>query len=126
MKIYASSNSNMLAVFWYINGNFYGAENTLKGDSVDSFGDFLQLDVDHFQIWPKYRRLAGLDRNVEYDEYPRGRIMFNSKIHKFVVIGTASLTMNPDLQDKILSYYGLPNTTIFETDEHYNPVDEEF
>ena len=121
MKIYAgSTNQNMLSLFWYIDGNFYGVDDYLKGDSVDQFGDFLQIDNDHFSIWPKIRFQAALSRNTEYDEYPRARIMFNTKLHKFVVIGTASLTLDPEMQNKIIEHYGLPMSTIFETDEHYN------
>ena len=120
MRIYASSNSNLLSVFWYINGDFYGVDDTLRGDLVATYGDFMQLDVDHFSIWDDIRKRAGLRSNVEYDEYPRGRILFNTKLHKFTVIGTASMTLNKDMQDKIRECYGLPSTTIFETDEHYN------
>ena len=120
MKIYAATNSNLLSVFWYINGEFYGVDDTLRGEYVGNFGDFLQLNVDHFQIWEDIRRDAKLPEYVEYDEYPRARIMFNTKIHKFVVIGTESLTLDKSMQDKIRQHYGLPITTIFETDEHYN------
>lgn len=120
MKIFASTNSNLLSIFWYINGEFYGLDSTLKGENVDQYGDYLQINEDHFSIWPKYRKAAGLPSDTEYDAYPRGRIMFNVKLHKFTVIGTDSLTMNNQMRDKILDYYGLPNTTIFETDEHYN------
>lgn len=120
MKIYAASNSNLLSVFWYIDGKFYGVDDTLKGDNVDDFGGYLQLNVDHFQIWDKIIKQANLPYDTEYDEYPRARILFNVKLHKFVVIGTASITMDPIIQDEIKAHYGLPNTTLFETDEHYN------
>ena len=117
-NIYGSTNSRLLAVFWYINGEFYGYEDTLKGDSVEQFGDFLQIDLDHFTEWPILRNLYNLPK-VEYDEYPRGRIMFDIKIHKFIVVGSKAIVEDSEVQRKVLDYYGLPNTTIFEWDEHY-------
>ena len=45
--------------------------------------------------------------------------MFNPKIHKFVVVADAKITDNPRIRQKLLDYYGLPSTTIFDSDEHY-------
>ena len=117
-NIYGATNSKLLAVFWYINGEFYGHEDTLKGDAVEQFGDYLQLDLDHFAEWPLIRSLYGLP-NVEYDYYPRGRILFNIKLHKFIVIGSKEIVDDPEVQNKVKDFYGLPNTTIFQWDEHY-------
>lgn len=116
--IYGASNSKLLAVFWYIDGEFYGYEDTLRGDSVEQFGDYLQLDLDHFQEWPLIKNLYDLP-GKEYDEYPRGRILFNTKLHKFTVIGSAAIVKDADVQQKVKDYYGLPSSTIFEWDEHY-------
>ena len=116
--IYGASNSKMLAVFWYVDGQFIGHEDTLKGDSVEQFGDYLQLDLDHFAEWPVIRMLYNLP-NVEYDYYPRGRVMFNTKLHKFIVVGSKEIVDDPEVQAELREYYGLPSTTIFQGDEHY-------
>lgn len=117
--IQGATNSRILAVFWYIDGQFFGIEDTLKGDSVAQYGDYLQVDVDHFAEWPFIRSVYNLPE-VEYDYYPRGRVMFNSKIHKFVVVGSKEIVEDPKVQDEVKDYYGLPSTTIFQGDEHYD------
>ena len=114
-----STNSNLLSVFWYVDGKFIGPEEPLDGNHVVSYGDYLQLDYDHFWIWSKYSNYNHIDPRLEYDYYPRGRTLFNIKIHKFIVIGDKKIVENPRIQDKLLQYYGLPSTTIFESDEHY-------
>lgn len=119
VKIYGSTNNKLLAVFWYINDTFVGTEAMLDSDNVIQFGDYLQLDDDHFEIWPYFRNELKLPKHTEYDEYPRGRVMFNVKIHKFVVIGNKIFMEDASVKKKLLSFYGLPSTTIFETDEHY-------
>ena len=118
MKILASTNSKLLAIFWYADGKFIGPESTLNGEDVIQYGNYLQIDKDHFTEWDKYKQYTNEPRE-EYDYYPRGRILFNVKIHKFVVIGDKKIIDDPEVKDKLLSYYGLPVHTIFESDEHY-------
>ena len=118
-NICGASNSKMLAVFWYVDGQFLGHEDTLKGDSVEQFGDYLQLDLDHFAEWPIIRMLYNLPA-VDYNYYPRGRILFNTKLHKFIVVGSKEIVDDPEVRSKLREYYGLPSTTIFQGDEHYD------
>lgn len=118
-NIYGASNSRLLAVFWYIDGEFFGIEDTLQGDSVIQYGDYLQLDADHFAEWPFLRSVYNLPE-VDYTYYPRGRILFNIKIHKFIVVGSKEIVEDLQVQRKLLDYYGLPSSTIFEGDEHYD------
>ena len=76
----------------------------------------LQLDYDHFQVWDDVNPL-GL--GAEYDELPRGRVMFNTYTNKFVVVTSTVLANDPSFQSAIRSFYGLPQTAVFESDEHY-------
>ena len=112
-----ASNSKLLAVWWLDGDRFFGPVEELSGPLAMQYGDFLQVAVDHYNAWPTYApsRLRG----EEYDILPRGRVMFNCKIHKFVVVGPSSLVSEPGFQAAIRAEYGLPITTIFESDEHY-------
>lgn len=120
MKMYvkASTNSNLLAVFWVTPNGVVGECDTLKGNNSVQFGKYIQLDMDHFQIWSQYQDNE-MYTDVEYDYYPRGRVLFNALIHKFIVVGDKQFVDNENLQSTIRKEYGLPITTIFETDEHY-------
>lgn len=120
--ITSSSNSKLLSVFWYIDGEFIGIDDTLNGNGVVTYGDNLQLDLDHFEIWDKISKEIGSDK--EYDYYPRGRILFNTKRHKFLVIGDKKITEDPEVKSKLLEHYGLPSFTEFESDEHYQSYDD--
>lgn len=115
MKI--ASNSKLLAVFWYIDGKFYGPCNTLDADEVELYGSHLDLPYDHFQIWPIYNPFT---YDYEYDDFPRGRVMFDTNIHKFKVFTSEELCNDEEFRLAIIREYGLPVTTIFESDEHYN------
>lgn len=112
----ASGNSRLLAVFWYDGENFIGAEEPLDGMHVIQYGDYLQLDLMHFDIWRDYNQI---DIGMEYDELPRGRILFKIPIHQFIVYASRAIVDNDEVRTKLLHYYGLPQTTIFEHDLHY-------
>ena len=120
MKMYvkSSTNSSLLAVFWVTPDGVVGECDTLKGSNSEQFGRYIQLDIDHFQIWSQYQN-QGMYVDTEYDYYPRGRVLFDTRIHKFIVVGDKQFVGNANLQSIIRKEYGLPITTVFETDEHY-------
>ncbi len=107
---------NLLAVFWYIDGKFYGPCNALNADEVELYGDYLDLPYDHFQIWPD---CSPFIYDYEYDDFPRGRVMFDTRIHKFKVFTSEKLCNDKELKARVMREYGLPVTTIFIADEHY-------
>lgn len=119
MKKYIKSSieNSMLAVFWYNGVEFFGSEDYIGGDSAIEYGDYIQLNDDHIELWDMYKVL--LNDNHEYDYYPRGRILFKIPIHKFIVICDEKIANNDVIRNKLLDYYNLPKSTIFTTDEHY-------
>lgn len=118
-KVICSTNSSLLSVFWCIDGKFIGADGTLDGDNVMPYGDYLQVDTDHFIIWDKIAKRFGYTQDYTY--YPRGRVMFNTKLHKFVVIADKKISDDPTVQSALCDHYGLDKrAVIFETDEHYS------
>lgn len=108
-----------LAIFWYNNGMFIGRDDTLHGTSVDSFGRFSQIDQGHFEVWDAYRHQVPGAAEEEYDHFPRGRILFDIHTRQFKVIADIKIIGNPAVRKQLLARYSLPETTIFETDEHY-------
>lgn len=114
VKVVNESRVPMVATFWYIDGELWGDEISYRDG--DLYGYFIQAPSDHIDFWDTLKIL--LNKNVEYDYYPRGRVMMNTKIKKFVVVGDPCL-MTDSIKEKIIDYYNLPKSTIFDTDEHY-------
>lgn len=109
---------SLLSVFWYTGKGFVGPEDTLDSPRVVLYGDYLQIDKDHFNVWNRYSRYTDTP-NVEYDYYPRGRVLFNTALHKFVVVTDPKIAEDPRIREELLDWYHLPATTMFRTDEHY-------
>ena len=112
----SSTVAGKLVVFWYTGSTFVGPSAALNDPRVETYGNFMQLPDDHFEIWDQYNTVGP---DAEYNFWPRGRILFKVTIHKFVVIGDKRIIENETVRQKLLDHYNLPPTTIFETDEHY-------
>jgi len=83
------------------------------------FGDFAIHERDHYQYWAQLVR-GGSVPNVEYEEYPRGRVAYNKKTAKFLLLADRCILGRKSLVSKILSRLHLPpNETETGTDEHY-------
>lgn len=116
--VHTSSNSGLLGVFWYIDGKIVGTSEKLL--DVDKSILIWNPSEDHFYAWDVIKKYLKLPDHVEYDYYPRGRVNYNSKIGRFQVIGYVGFLNNPALKAAIRAYYGLPLSTVFDTDDHYN------
>lgn len=110
----------ILSVFWVYRGEVYGDEDILEGDNVCTFGDYMQLNSDHFMIWDKYARRMGINpRTVDYDRVPRGRVLFHIPTHRFIVIGSSKIINDETNRQLLIDYFSLPANTEFRGDEHY-------
>ena len=107
---------NLLAVFWYIDGKFYGPDRERKSGALDDSGRFLIHPCLHSEIWDEYRP-AGC--TLAYDKVPRGEIVFDTCIHKFKVFTSEKLCNDEEFKACVIREYGLPAFSIFVADEHY-------
>lgn len=107
---------NLLAVFWYIDGKFYGPDRERKSGVSDDSGRFLILPCLHSEIWDEYRPVGC---TLAYDKVPRGKVVFDTCIHKFKVFTSEELRNNEEFKARVIREYGLPVFSIFVADEHY-------
>lgn len=111
---------SVLSVFWFYKGKFYGDEDIMGGPKVMTYGDYAQLNADHWQTWDTYAKQMGLNpMRVDYDRVPRGRILFHIPTHHFVVVCNSKIIDDEQSRNLLLDYYGLPLNTDFRKDEHY-------
>ena len=111
---------SVIAVFWYYKEKCYGDEAIIDSKNAVTYGDYIQLNSDHFVIWPKYCKEIGLPPKTEYDKIPRGRILFHILTHHYIVIGSKAIVQDEAIQQNILQWYGLPRNTEFRWDRHYS------
>jgi hypothetical protein len=98
-------------------------------DDSESYGDFLTYAHGHYEIWDQIKEMdtfqliqAGLPLTVSYNEYeepPRGRIVFHKPDQRFIVYADARLHVSI-AETAITRAFGLVNCRYeFKYDEHY-------
>ena len=83
---------------------------------AEPYGDFLTHPRGHFEVWEKWRRLgpAGLARRDlpstiawhEYEQFPRGPVVFNKPARRFTLYADRML-QNPTTMTAIIGLFGL-------------------
>ena len=97
--------------------------------NAEPYGDKLTHPNGHYETWSDWQRLgsAGLARLGlpaaiawhEYEDLPRGRVVFSVPDLAFTVYADRQL-LEPVMQARILSAFRLPSTdTAWRTDPHY-------
>jgi hypothetical protein len=95
-------------------------------EAAEPYGDFLTFAGGHYEVWEGWRNIKGRDqalrtvvRTFEYEDWPRGRIVFDRVKKRFVLYADRKL-MLPDTITQIQARFALsPDKTMVETDFHY-------
>lgn len=96
---------------------------------AEPYGDFLTHPSGHCEVWEHWRRLgtAGLSKRGlpnliawhEYEHFPRGRIVFDTKTNCFTLYADRRLQA-PKILARVLCAFGLdPARCVIRSDLHY-------
>jgi hypothetical protein len=118
-----------VGIFWVVETSPGEARLLTAGCSLEAaepYGDFLTFAGGHHKIWASWRKikdpsaaLRALVRTFEYEEWPRGRLVFDQKKKLFTLYADRKL-MLPATIGKIQDRFALPaKKTVLETDFHY-------
>ena len=70
----------MVGIFFVVKGNLLLHNCSL--DNAEKYGDFLNYPKSHMEIWDEYYYSK---YKVDFDYYPRGRIIYNEKEQKYYI-----------------------------------------
>lgn len=105
-----------------IKSDFY--EQTILSDScpinnADTYGEFKICNTDHYSYWKKIQKASSRLKIVDYDFYPRGRVVYNTKTNKYHIILDKCI-QGENTIDLIIDEFKLPRKdVIIMSDEHY-------
>lgn len=124
-----------VGIFWLLRGA--GRASVLICDATplreaEPYGDCLGHPGGHFEVWEGWRRLGarGLAKlglpscivNHEYEDFPRGRIVYQCDERRFIVYADPRLHA-PVHRAAISSRFGLDASTVhFALDAHYRRI----
>jgi hypothetical protein len=125
----AKDSAPRLGIFWVARGRSGGARLIVAECSLDEaepYGDCLTYGPGHYDTWRNWRHDRAIDAELrlvaqeyEYEDWPRGRIVFDRARDCFVLYADRKL-MTPRTIARIRESFGLPaERTVIEGDAHY-------
>jgi hypothetical protein len=109
--------SGRVGVFWIYQGTILAASFPLKDG--EEYGDAINGGVDHVDFWPKLQAQHPELRGLEYEEVPRGRVVFMKQAKKYHVYRDKTLS-GPVSKRAVIQEFALAGAKVlFRTDPHY-------
>ncbi|OYV40913.1 MAG: hypothetical protein B7Z80_03295 [Rhodospirillales bacterium 20-64-7] len=96
-------------------------------EAAEPYGDCLTCPLSHYDAWEGTKRgkplLAPLDATVkrliaasEYEDWPRGRVVYDGAAQKFIVYADRQIFQHATM---VRAHFCLPQDAPFRTDPHY-------
>jgi hypothetical protein len=106
-----------IGIFWIINGKVDGFKEPVENG--EDYGDTVQPSCDHFTYWDEFTLCYPQLRLLEYDEIPRGRVVYDRKKNRFVILSSREVLNSSKLVESVCQFYGLGENIELRWDEHY-------
>jgi hypothetical protein len=92
---------------------------------AEKYGDFITCPHGHYDVWERWRAKCPTEsavdvlRDSEYEEWPRGRVVFDA-VHSQFIVYADSQVFECALQHRVLDHFGIPaGRVVFMRDGHY-------
>jgi len=116
-----------VGIFWRVDGVLVIDRSTL--DNAEPYGECMTHAAGHYDRWEEWQALSGVQRastglpdciaSTEYDQWPRGRIVFERPRHRFVLYADRRL-QKPVIIEALKVAFGLSEAeVIVRSDSHY-------
>ena len=107
-----------IGVFWIVNSKVDGFKEPVENG--EDYGDTIQPSFDHYTFWSKFITRYPILKLKEYDEVPRGRVVYDKKKKRFMILSSEEVLKNKKLVESICLFYDLDKSNIeTKQDEHY-------
>ena len=107
-----------VGIFWVVDGKPLIDRTPIGG--AEDYGDFKTHPRSHLDVWTLFQQKGTVPADVEYEEFPRGRVMFNTKTRQFTFLADRCILRDKSMVSTIMSAMNLPGkNTDKGTDSHY-------
>jgi len=86
---------------------------------AEPYGTALTHPSGHIDHWERLQRTGAVPADVEYEEEPRGRVVFDGREQRFHLMADKCILGRRDVVAGIMEVMHLPDDTAVSTDEHY-------
>jgi hypothetical protein len=122
---------SFVGIFWAVEAQGSAPillEHRCSPKEAEPYGCMLGCPHAHYEVWERWRKNigagpAGVTSPIamsEYEEWPRGRIVYDTESDRFILYADAQILRHPALLTAIREKFGLPTErTDAKWDNHY-------
>jgi hypothetical protein len=107
-----------VGIFWVVRG-----ELVILGTPVsdgEGYGENAIYGPSHYDKWRELQQNGVVPQECEYEEFPRGRVMFNRSTQTYLLLADGCILANKRLLGQIMAEMHLPRKrTVMDADSHY-------
>jgi hypothetical protein len=108
----------MVGIFWLIGDRLILDTSPLS--AAEPYGDCLGHRESHYDYWTAKQRFGTVSREIEYEEPPRGRVVFNKRTQRFAMYADRCILKRRAVVKRIMKAMHLPTSqTNICTDGHF-------
>jgi hypothetical protein len=111
------SGESRVGIFWVLNGE--PLIDCAPLSEAEPYGDHLTHPRGHAEVWERCQRNGAVSPDMEYEEPPRGRVMYNTRTQRFTLLADRCILRDKNVVRRIMSQLHLPRHTETGTDIHY-------
>ena len=106
-----------VGIFWFFQRMLI--IDTTPVSKAEPFGDHLGHSISHIDYWAELQRKRVVPPEVEYEEFPRGRVGYDKREERYWLRADRCILKKKALVSRIMKVMNLPADTKIETDPHY-------
>src|ERR1019366_5788743 len=96
-----------VGIFWVISGKPLIDSTALS--EAEPYGDFKTHPRSHIEAWEQWRLGGKVPGESEYEEFPRGRVAYDTKTKKFTLLADKYILKDKGMVSTIMSELKLPS-----------------
>jgi hypothetical protein len=106
-----------VGIFWLFDGTLIIDSTPLS--KAEPYGDSLGHATGHIDHWALLQQSGAVPSEVEYEEPPRGRVVYDKREAQFYLLADECILGRPEVVQKIMQALHLPKNAQLGTDAHY-------
>ena len=106
-----------VGIFWWHRGRLFCHSTPIS--TAEPYGDTVGDPMSHMDYWRQLQLTGQVRPEIEYDEPPRGRVVYNSTTQSFLLLADRCILGRAVIIEQIMRELRLPKITKMESDAHY-------
>ena len=110
--------SPKIGIFWLVQGKLIVLGIPFSDGA--GYGEYATYGPSHYDKWRELQRSGVAPHECEYEEFPRGRVMFNRNTETFLLLADTCILGDKQMLNRVMQEMHLPKAkTISDRDSHY-------